>query len=159
MFCWLPRIASAEAPSTPGRDRARTFLVIRMAEELDLSDEKALQVSAVLRRSEDRRRELTTQRDQIESQLRAALEHSPPDDADLGKLVGQANDIDQQLSQVVENSYREGCEAAHRRAQAKLVLFRPQLRKQVREPCDNASEGSGGAPRPGGFRYRHAHDD
>ena len=38
----LPRIASAEAPSTPGRDRARTFLVIRMAEELDLSDEKAL---------------------------------------------------------------------------------------------------------------------
>src|SRR6185295_8611883 len=77
----LPRIASAEAPSTPGRDRARTFLVIRMAEELDLSDEKALQVSGVLRRSEDRRRELTAQRDQIESQLRAALEHSPPNDA------------------------------------------------------------------------------
>ena len=155
----LPRTASAEAPSTPGRDRARTFLVIRMAEELDLSDEKALQVSAVLRRSEDRRRELTAQRDQIESQLRAALEQSPPNDADLGKLVGQANDVDQQLSQVVENSYREVQKLLTVEQQAKLVLFRPQLRKQVRGALRKRLEGSGGTPGPGGFRRRHVHDD
>lgn len=148
-----PGLAMAQPSSTPGRDRARTFLVLRLTDELDLSDEKALQVSGIMRRAEDKRRELGSQRDEIEKQLRAALAKSPPEEAVLTKLIGQANDIDQQSSQALENTYREIQKSLTVEQQAKLVLFRPELRRQVRgalrkrvHPGGDMMPGQGGGP-------------
>ena len=139
-----PALVRAQTPASPRRDRARTFLVVRLAEELHLSDEKALQVSAVLRRSDDRRRELTTQREQVEAQIRTALDHSPLDEAALSKLITQANGIDEQRSQIVESSYLEVQKLLTVEQQARLALFRPQLRRQVRGAIRQRLEGPGG---------------
>lgn len=140
-----PMAARAETPERPNHDRARTFLVVRLAEELNLSDEKAVQVSAILRRSEDRRRELADRRDEVEKQIRAGLERKPPEDADLAKLVAQANDLDAQLSQISESSYREVQKVLTVEQQARLVLYRPKLKRQVRGIIRQRLEGD----RPG----------
>ena len=137
-----PSLGRAQAtPSGQRRDRARTFLVIRLAEELHLSDEKALQVSAVMRASDDRRRELSQQRDQVEAQIRTALDRTPQDDAELSKLIAQANEIDQKHSQIAESSYLDVQKLLTVEQQARLVLFRPQLRRQVRGAIRQRLEG------------------
>ena len=143
----VPTLAAAQS-ETPERDRdhdrARTFLVLRLAEQLDLSDEKALQISAVMRRSEDRRKDLKSQREQIEKQLTAALEHNPPDEAAMTKLIAQANDVDHQLSQLPETTYLEIQKDLTLPQQAKLVLFRPQLQRQIRGAIRKRLEHGGG---------------
>ena len=146
----VPGLAAAQpSSSTPSRDRARTFLVLRLADELGLSDEKALQVSGIMRRGQDKRRELATQRDEVEKQLRAALDKSPPDEAALTKLIAQANDIDQQSAEILESTFKEIQKSLTVEQQAKLVLFRPELRKQVRGALRNRMH-PGEAPGPRG---------
>ena len=139
-----PTSSLAEPTQTPpARDRARTFLVLRLAEELNLPEDKALEVSAVIRKNDQHRGELDGQREQVEKQIRIALDHNPPDDAALSKLVSQANEIDQQLAQIPENGYREIQKLLTVEQQAKLVLFRPQLRRQIRGAMRRRLEGGG----------------
>lgn len=149
----VPLLARAQS-ATPNRDRARTFLVLRLAEQLDLSDEKALQISAIMRRSDDRRRELKDQRDQIEKQVTAALAHTPPDEAALSKLIAQANDVDHQLSLLPETAYLEIQKTLTVPQQAKLVLFRPELQRQIRGALRQRLEGGGGGGGGGWWRRR-----
>jgi hypothetical protein len=153
-----PFLARAQS-ATPNHDRVRTFLVLRLAEQLDLSDEKALQISAIMRHSDDRRGELKGQRDQIEKQLSAALAQTPADDAAIGKLVAQANDVDHQLSQLPETAYLEIQKTLTLQQQAKLVLFRPELQRQIRGALRKRLEGGGGGGGGGGgWLRRHAGD-
>ena len=89
---FVPSVAIAQStPPPPGHDRARTFLVLKLADELNLSEDKALEVSAVVRKSDEHRNDLEAQREQIEKQIKAALDHNPPDDAALGKLVSHSS--------------------------------------------------------------------
>lgn len=128
-----PALAAAQTPGpTTRRARARTFLVLRLAEELKLPDEKALQLRAIMQRSDDRRRELRGQRGEVEKQLKAALEKSPPDEAAMAKLIAQANDIDQQISLIPDQSLREMQKILTVEQQARLVLFRPELQNEIR---------------------------
>lgn len=120
-------------PNGPRRDRARTFLVLRIADALNLSDEKALQVSGIIRKADEERRDLRSQRQGIEKQVRDALEHSPRDATELGKLIGQANELDERLATVPERSLREVQKILTVEEQAKLVLFRPELQDQIRD--------------------------
>ena len=48
----LPLRVAAQPPEETERDRARTFLVVRIAGALQLSDQDALKVGAVIRRSD-----------------------------------------------------------------------------------------------------------
>ena len=157
IFC--PMITFAQStPTPPTHDHARTFLVLRLAEELNLPDDKALEVSAVIRKSDEHRNDLAAQREQLEKQIRTALDHNPPDDAALAKLVSQANDIDQQLAQIPETSYRDIQKLLTVEQQAKLVLFRPQLRRQIRGAMRRRLEG-GGSGDGGGGGGHHRHEE
>ncbi|OFV89248.1 MAG: hypothetical protein A3J75_08665 [Acidobacteria bacterium RBG_16_68_9] len=127
-----PSLASGQPPRFEQRDRARTFLVLRLTEELNLSDEKALQVSRLVRESDEQRRKLRAQRQEVEEKLRTALAAPSPDSGELQKLIAQANDIDEQLAMLPERTIREVQKSLTVEQQARLVLFRPELQSQVR---------------------------
>lgn len=127
-----PSLAAAETPVPTRRDRARTFLVLRLAEELKLPDDKAQQLRAILQRSEERRRELGARRVEIEKQVRAALDKTPPDDAALARLVAQANEIDGELAQIPNQSIAEAQKILTVEQQGRLVLLRSEMQQEIR---------------------------
>jgi Spy/CpxP family protein refolding chaperone len=129
----------------PWRDRARMFLVLRIADALKLSEQEALKVSTVIRQSDEHRRDLLQQRQALEQELREALAKQPPDPATLSKLINQGNDIDQKLALVPEDSFHELQKILTVEQQAKLILFRRELQGEIR----HAVQTRGGAGRRG----------
>lgn len=138
------RAGAADKPTR--RERARTFLVLRIADALSLSDEKALEVSKILRSSDDTRQQLRSDRSDLEAPLRSAVEAA--DEKALGDLVARANDIDRKLSLLPSESFLKIQEILSPVERGKLLLLLPQLRQQVRAR-------RGGRPAPG----RGASDD
>jgi hypothetical protein len=130
----VPLLAQAGAKPEGGRrrERMRTFLVFWIADALDLSEEKALQVSKVLRDSEGRRRQLIDERRGVERALQAALDQTPPDSSALGTLITQANDIDARVAMMPENTFAEVQALLTIEQQARLVLLRRELQGQIR---------------------------
>ncbi len=151
---WTAAPARAQPLEVRPRDRARTFLVMRLAEALDLSEEKTLELSRIIRGIDDRRRELRRQREDVEDRLRAALGRSPREAAALTKLVADANEIDQQLAMLPEKSFREAQKILTPDQQARLILLRPQLQNEIGQLRRRFLGGEGERPRwrrgPGG---------
>jgi hypothetical protein len=130
--------AAQPPPQTPDvavrRERMRTFLVLRIADALHLPDDKALQISKILRDAEDRRQTLVAQRREVERNLHGALDgQGKTDQAALGKLIAQANDIDNQIALIPEASFRQVQDLLTVDQQARLVLLRPELQNQIRQ--------------------------
>lgn len=130
----LARAAVAQTPEPDARrDRMRTFLVLRISEALDLSDDKALQISKVLRDAEAKRRELVTERREVERKLRSGLEQpGQPDAAALPPLIAQANELDGKIAMIPETSFRQVQGLLTVDQQARLVLLRPELQAQIK---------------------------
>jgi hypothetical protein len=146
LFLLLAASAQAQRGPEQRRGRARTFLVLQIADALDLSDEKALQVSRILRESEGRRQDLNAERKRVERELRKALDGDDTAKAQLGKLIARANEIDEKLALVPERSVREVQAILMTEEQAKLVLFRPELKGQVRRELRQRLRGGREAP-------------
>lgn len=123
--------AFAETP--PARDRARTYLMLRVVDALDLSDDKALQMREILRRADDRRLELTKKRDAFDAEMRTALARSPVDAAKLGPLVADAHQVQRDLAAMPEQTFSEAQAILSVEQQAKLLLFRRDLQGEVRQ--------------------------
>jgi hypothetical protein len=123
-------VAAAQTPRAMRPDRARTFLVLRLTEALDLSDEKALQVGRILRETDARRRALRDRRAEVEAKLRGALMSN--DQSALTKLIADTNQLDEELAMVPEHGFREVQKVVTLEQQAKLVIFRQELQKEVR---------------------------
>jgi len=132
----LSAAARAEPPTGEGtgppQERARTYLVLRMAEALGLSDEKAIALNGILRGAEDQRHQLRQRRRALEDHVRAALAHVPLDQAELGRLVAEGNAIDQEMAGLPEKSFREVQKELTVEQQARLILLRPELQREIR---------------------------
>jgi hypothetical protein len=126
-------VAAATEPPTPSRDRARTYLMLRVVDALDLSDEKALQMRDILKRADDRRLELTQKRDKLDSKLRAALAKTPVDAPALGQLVTDSHAVQRELASLPEHTFSEAQKILTVEQQAKLLLFRRDLQGEVRQ--------------------------
>jgi hypothetical protein len=121
------------ASPVPAQDRARTYLMMRLVDALDLPDDKALALRAIFRKADERRIELVAKRQNIDKELRAALSRPDKDQAQLAKLVEEASTIDRDLAAVAEDSFRDAQKDLTVEQQAKLVLLRRELQGQVRE--------------------------
>ena len=143
----LARAAHAQpatgTPDTPRRERARTFLVLRIVDALNLNDQDALKVSTIVRQSDEHRQQLVTQRQTLEDQLRTALAKQPADPTELGKLVGEGNAIDQKIALVPEDTFRELQKVLSVEQQAKLMLFRRELQGEIRRAVQGRRFGGG----------------
>ena len=91
----------------PAQDRARTYLMMRLVDALDLPDDKALALRAIFRKADERRIELVAKRQKIDKELRAALSRPVKDQAQLAKLVEEASTVDRDLASVAEDSFRD----------------------------------------------------
>src|ERR1035437_1951879 len=149
MLSMMPLRAAAQPAEGPERDRARTFLVVRIADALQLSDADALTVSAVIRRSDERRLSLIKRREDLEQTLRSGLAKTPHDPAELSKLISDGNALDQQLALVPEETFRELQKILTVDQQAKLLLFRRELQGEVQRAMQGrvASKAAGGGRR------------
>jgi len=128
----MPWPTLAQPTEGPWRDRARTFLVVRIADALNLNEQEALKVSNVIRQADGHREELIKQRQALEDKLRAALDKQPPDAAELARLISEGNDIDQKLALVWEDSFRDFQKFLTVEQQARLMLFRRGLQSEIR---------------------------
>jgi Spy/CpxP family protein refolding chaperone len=134
LVCLLATTAVAAATEpTPSRDRARTYLMLRVVDALDLSDEKALEMRDILRRADDRRLDLTQKRDTLDAKLRAALAAKPVDGSALGQLVADAHAVQRDLATLPEHTFAEAQKILTVEQQAKLLLFRRDLQGEVRQ--------------------------
>lgn len=150
-----PLLAAAQPPEGPQRDRARTFLVLRISDALKLSEQDALKVSNVIRQSDEHRQELVQQRQALETKLRDALAKQPPDTAELTRLIGESNTIDQKLALVPEESFHELQKLLTVEQQAKLMLFRREFQGEIRRAVQGRRLGrrSGQGPGAGGAGF------
>jgi uncharacterized membrane protein len=121
------------APPEPARDRARTYLMLRLVDGLNLPDDKALALRTIFRKADERRIELTAKRQALDKKLRAALARPGKDQAELTRLVAETNDVDRELAAVAEDSFAETQKSLTVEQQAKLLLLRRELQGQVRE--------------------------
>ncbi len=145
----VPLRAAAQPPPGPERDRARTFLVVRIADALQLSDQDALKVSSVIRQSDERRLGLVKQREALEDKLRSALVKTPVDPTGLSKLISDGNELDQKLALMPEETFRELQKILTVEQQAKLLLFRRDLQGEVRRAMQHRFGSGGGTGRRG----------
>ena len=137
-------------PDTPPRRyRARTFLVLRIVDALNLNDQDALKVSTIVRQSDERRQQLVKQRQGLEDQLRTALAKKPTDPAELGKLVSDGTDIDQKIALIPEDTFHEMQKVLTVEQQAKLILFRRELQGEIRRAMQGRRSGGGRRGRQG----------
>ena len=140
--------ATTGTPETPRRERARTFLVLRIVDALNLNDQDALKVSAIVRQSDEHRQQLVKQRQTLEDQLRTALAKQPADPMELGKLIGAGNDIDQKIALIPEDTFRELQKVLTVEQQAKLMLFRRELQGEIRRAVQGRRFGGARRGRP-----------
>ena len=124
-------LGATSAP--PARDRAHTYLMLRVVDALDLTDDKALQMRDILRRADDRRVDLMKKRDTLETKLRAALAQKPLDDGSLGHLVSDAHAVQRELAGLPEHTFGEAQKILSVEQQAKFLLFRRDLQGEVRQ--------------------------
>ena len=147
----VPLAAMAEGskrgPDKDSGSRGRLLLVLRMADELDLSDEKALAVSRALKEAEGKRDEIRNKRRELDKQLTDALKQKKPDDAALEKLIDQSIELDRARAKVMEDSFLSLKKVLTVQEQAKLV----QLRMRMHH--DMGHESGGGWLRRGGFHH------
>jgi Spy/CpxP family protein refolding chaperone len=144
----LPILARADAdkPSAGpmhGLGGPRLFLVLRMADALGLSDEKALAVNRILKQGDEKRDELRKKRTDLEKQIRDALAKPKPDSTALSALVDQAIELHRQQEQIADDSFTALKKVLTVEEQAKLVLLRSRLRREFGFRSPEASEHEG----------------
>jgi Spy/CpxP family protein refolding chaperone len=136
------------APPEPAQDRARTYLMMRLVDGLNLPDDKALALRAIFRKADERRVALTAKRQALDKKLRAVLARPDKDSAELAHLVAETNDVDRELASVAEDSFAEAQKSLTVEQQAKLLLLRRELQGQVREAMRRRLGQRGGHGRP-----------
>jgi hypothetical protein len=141
---------AADAPRA--RDRARTYLMLRVVEALNLSDEKALEMRGILRRADARRVELEQKRDALETALRDTLKQPAHDDATLTRMVSDARAVQRGLAELPEHTFAEAQKILTVDQQAKLLLFRRDLQGEVRQALRHRA-----APTPSITTSTHPH--
>ncbi|MBI3783750.1 MAG: hypothetical protein HY270_10125 [Deltaproteobacteria bacterium] len=144
----------AQPRESARRQRARTFLVVHIAEALKLNEQEALKVSQVVRESDQRREQLMRERQTLETQLHKALDRKAAD-SELAPLVAAANDLDQKIAMVPEDTFSQLQKTLTVEQQARLVLFRRELQAEVRRAMQHRLRGAhrtppkaGSAPTP-----------
>jgi hypothetical protein len=146
----VPAATLGAAPASV-EDRARDFLVLRLKEALVLTDGETAEVRELIHHSEDRRRELRAARAKIEEEIRRKLGTGTPgkgDAAELDRLVGEANRLDEELALLPEKNNRDLQRMLTPEQRAKLILFRPRMQEEVRRAIRQRLEARGAGTPP-----------
>jgi hypothetical protein len=119
--------------AAPQRERAHAFVMMRLIEVLQLPDDQAIALASTLRRADQRRAELGARRDAVDTDLRAALARTPPDVAELERLIAAVVAVERQLSAIPQETFAEITTLLDAERQAQFLLEMRALRDTVRE--------------------------
>ena len=111
--------------------RGPMLLVLRIAEELHLSDEQTVKIAGEFRRVAQQRRELLAQKVSLVAKLEAQLARQPRDDAALDALTGQLVGIEQQLLQLPDQLWKGVQPVLTAEQRARLILLRGKMKQQI----------------------------
>ena len=121
------------AEPEPSRDKARTYLILRLVEALDLPAEKALALRDVFRHWDQEREGLLKRRDVTHEKLRTALAKKPTESTGLQALTDDAVAIDRELATIPERSFAAAAKLLTLEQQARLLVLRRDLQGQVHQ--------------------------
>ncbi len=135
LACVVMVVVGVGSPAMAGEHegrsgRARTFLVLRISEALDLSDDKAVKISRIFKDAGERREALRAERSALAPQLQSAIDAA--DEAAVKKLVAQARAIDRKILLVAADSFAEIDSVLTVVEQGKLALLVPKIQDQLR---------------------------
>lgn len=129
---FFPEFLAAQASDRPRSERMQTFLVLRLAEALDLSTEKALQISKIIDRARQRRHELRSEGDLLVNEITAELNRTPHDEARLKELIARGDELYRKVANLYNESFLEAQEILTLEQQAKLIVFRHDMLSKLR---------------------------
>ena len=111
--------------------RGPMLLVLRIAEELRLSDEQTVKVAGEFRRVAQQRRELLAQKASLVTKLESQLARQPLDDGALDALTGQLVGIEQQMALLPEQLWKGVQPVLTAEQRARLILLRGKMKQQI----------------------------
>ena len=114
-----------------GGGRGGMLVVLRIAEELHLSDEQTIKVAAEFRRVAQQRRELVGKKNALAAKLEAQLAQQPRDDKALDALTDQVVAVEQQLLQLPEQLWKGVQPVLTAEQRARLILLRGKMKQQL----------------------------
>jgi hypothetical protein len=114
-----------------GGGRGSMLVVLRIAEELHLSDEQTIKVAGEFRRVAHQRRELVAKKAALASKLEAQLAQQPHDDKALDALTDQMVAVEQQLLQMPEQLWKGVQPVLSAEQRARLILLRGKMKQQL----------------------------
>lgn len=123
--------AGGGARAGRGGGRGGMLVVLRIAEELHLSDEQTIKVAGEFRRVAQQRRELVGKKNALAAKLEAQLAQQPRDDKALDALTDQAVAVDQQLLQLPEQLWKGVQPVLTAEQRARLILLRGKMKQQL----------------------------
>ena len=123
--------AGGGARAGRGGGRGGMLVVLRIAEELHLSDEQTIKVAAEFRRVAQQRRELVGRKNALAAKLEAQLAQQSRDDKALDALTDQAVAVDQQLLQLPEQLWKGVQPVLTAEQRARLILLRGKMKQQL----------------------------
>lgn len=126
-----------------GGGRGGMLVVLRIAEELHLSDEQTIKVAAEFRRVGQQRRELVGKKNALAAKLETQLAQQPRDDKALDALTDQMVAIEQQLLQLPEQLWKGVQPVLTAEQRARLILLRGKMKQQL-EGARRRRFGAGG---------------
>ncbi len=122
--------AGGGARAGRGGGRGPMLVVLRIAEELHLSDDQTIKVAGEFRRVAQQRRELVAKKNALAGQLEAQLA-KPRDDKALDALTDQMVAVEQQLLQLPEQLWKGVQPVLTAEQRARLVLLRGKMKQQL----------------------------
>lgn len=114
-----------------GGGRGGMMVVLRIAEELHLSDEQTIKVAGEFRRVAQQRRELVGKKNALAAKLEAQLAQQPRDDKALDAITDQVVAVDQQLLQLPEQLWKGVQPVLTAEQRARLILLRGKMKQQL----------------------------
>jgi Spy/CpxP family protein refolding chaperone len=123
--------AGGGARAGRGGGRGGMMVVLRIAEELHLSDEQTIKVAGEFRRVAQQRRELVGRKNALAAKLEAQLAQQPRDDKALDALTDQMVAIEQQLLQLPEQLWKGVQPVLTAEQRARLILLRGKMKQQL----------------------------
>ena len=126
-------VVAADPEPEPARERARTYLILRFVDALELPTQKALALHEVFRQWDQTREDLLRRRATTHEKLHRVLEKRPVEVTTLQTLVADAVALDRELATLPERSFTAAGKLLTVEQQAKLLLLRRDLQGQVHE--------------------------
>lgn len=121
----------AGAPRGRRTGRGPMLMVLRIAEELHLSDEQTVKVAGEFRRLAEQRRELVAQKAALATKLETQLAAQPRDDKALDALTDQLVALEQRIGQLPEQLWKGVQPVLTSEQRARLILLRGKMKRQI----------------------------